>query len=244
MHQKTNNNVIRTAIESTDLYLNVVKHSRESGIVTDSILRDFIHFFDIAKEALDRLGDLHNHMHYILPIHDEMVEMWSRSKSIKESNISSFKKFIKEEAEFSDQELDELASSITWDDIFDLYNEDELVNEDDEELEEASSAGRRLKQARSMRIMGRRISIARNLKLKRTSSLVVLKKRAVLAARRSLYKKILMGRDKSTLSASEKDNVEARVKRMRFMQNVLAIKLLPVIRKIEQTRISNRSKRK
>jgi len=67
----------------------------------------------------------------------------------------------------------------------------------------------------------------------------VLKKRAVLAARRSLYRRFLRGRDKSTLSAAEKDRIEQQVGRMRFMQSAIALKMLPKMRSIEQKRLAH-----
>ena len=67
----------------------------------------------------------------------------------------------------------------------------------------------------------------------------VLKKRAIGAARRSLYKRILRNRDKSSLSASEKDRVEQQVGRLKFMQTALATRLLPKMRSIEQKRLAS-----
>jgi hypothetical protein len=72
----------------------------------------------------------------------------------------------------------------------------------------------------------------------------VLKKRANLSARRAVYKRFLRGRDKSTLSAAEKDRIETQVGRMKYMQQAIATKMLPKMRGIEQKRLSNyRSKK-
>ena len=88
------------------------------------------------------------------------------------------------------------------------------------------------------------LSIARNLKLKRTSSIDVLKKRAVNAARRAVYKKLLMGRNKAQMSASEKDMLEKRMKNFKYMQNTIAIKMLPKMKAIEQSRLAHRNKKR
>jgi hypothetical protein len=53
-----------------------------------------------------------------------------------------------------------------------------------------------------------------------------------------------MGRDKSNLSASEKDMIEKRLKSMKYMQAAIAIKMLPKLKTIEQSRLANRTKRK
>ena len=80
---------------------------------------------------------------------------------------------------------------------------------------------------------------ARNIKLRRPSSMNILKKRAILAARRAVYNRFLRGRDKSTLSAAEKDRIEQQVSRMKYMQQAIATKMIPKMRSIEQKRLSN-----
>ena len=53
-------------------------------------------------------------------------------------------------------------------------------------------------------------------------------------------KKFLHGRDKSTLSAQEKDVLEARVKALKNVQSVLAQRLIPKIRDIESKRLKSK----
>jgi len=93
------------------------------------------------------------------------------------------------------------------------------------------------------RTKGKR-GVALRMKLRRASTSETLKKRAILAARRALYKRLLRGRDKSQLSASEKSRVEQQVKRMKTFQNNLVLKMMPKIRSIEQKRLAHyRSKK-
>ena len=93
------------------------------------------------------------------------------------------------------------------------------------------------------RTKGKR-GVALRMKLRRASTTATLKKRAILAARRSLYKRLLRGRDKSQLSASEKSRVEQQVKRMKSFQNAIVLKMMPKIRSIEQKRLAHyRSKK-
>jgi hypothetical protein len=80
------------------------------------------------------------------------------------------------------------------------------------------------------------------MKLRRTSTIDVLHKRASAAARRLLQKRILRGRGKNQLSAQQKDHVEQQVKNMMAIQGNLAVKLLPKIRALERSRLSTKRK--
>ena len=88
-----------------------------------------------------------------------------------------------------------------------------LVEEDD--LEEALSAQSRLKKRQAFMRGKSKRNMARGLKLRRASSPETLKKRAISAARRAVYKRILRGRDKSNLSAAEKSRIEQQVSQMK-----------------------------
>lgn len=135
--------------------------------------------------------------------------------------------------------IEDIVDTFEWDDLVEFYDEDELVYEDEDgNLQEKITAQSRLRKRQAFsRFRGKRNS-AKGIKLKRASSMEVLKKRAVGAARRALYKRILRNRDKSSLSASEKDRVEQQVGRLKFMQTALATRLLPKMRSIEQKRLS------
>lgn len=201
-----------------------------------------------------------------LPHQERMAKTAELKKkyNVKE-NALSFSSFIKEENEseeetISEEDIDEIVNGLTWDDIADLYEDDELVydpeseeeDEDDEEededekedvkeeyLGEKLSAQARLKKRQAFaRFRGKR-NVARSMKLRRASSMNVLKKRAVLAARRAVYNRFLRGRDKSTLSAAEKDRIEQQVSRMKFIQAAIATKMLPKMRAIEQKRLAS-----
>lgn len=147
----------------------------------------------------------------------------------------------KENLPITEKEIETLINELTWDDIVDLYDEDELIYEpedDTEEVNEGISVQSRLKKRQAFaRSRGKR-NVARNMKLRRASSMDVLKKRAVLAARRAVYKRFLRGRDKQSLSAAEKDRIEQQVSRMKFMQQAIAVKMLPKMRSIEQKRLA------
>lgn len=178
-----------------------------------------------------------------------------------ESKIVPFSMFIAEESEekkssedekLTDEEIDQIVDELTWEDIVDLYDDVELAyekeddSEDDEDeeelkedfLDEKLSVQARLKKRQAFARMRGKRNVARNIKLRRASSIEVLKKRATLAARRAVYKRFLRGRDKSALSAAEKDRIEQQVARMKYMQQAIAVKMLPKMRSIEQKRLA------
>jgi hypothetical protein len=143
--------------------------------------------------------------------------------------------------ELTDDDMNKMVDELEWEDIVDLYSDDELTDDEDDkkELEEAISVQGRLKKKQSFaRFKGRR-NVARGMKLRRASDVNTLQRRATLAARRALYKRFLRGRNKSSLSAAEKDRVEKQVASLKMIQNNLAQRMLPKIRKIEQQRLAS-----
>jgi hypothetical protein len=152
----------------------------------------------------------------------------------------TFLEFLDEE--FTEKELDEMADHLTWEDIEDLYSPEEFVLEEVQELNEKISATSRLKKAQKFRSRKTAIGTARKMKLRRTSTIDVLHKRASAAARRLLQKRILRGRGKKQLSAQQKDRVEQQIKTMMAQQGNLAVKLLPKIRALERSRLATKRK--
>jgi hypothetical protein len=152
-----------------------------------------------------------------------------------------------EEIDFDPAELEQDIETFTWDDILDMYGPEELEDEDevetssfkpDDHISEGLSVAQRMKKKLVMRRHKKRIGIARKIKLKRASSSGVLKQRAVRKARQLVTKRLLRGRDKSKMSASEKSAIEARVKRMKSIVQRTAKRLTPTMRKIERARLS------
>jgi hypothetical protein len=152
----------------------------------------------------------------------------------------TFLEFLDEE--FTDNELDEMADRLTWEDIEDLYSPEEFVFEDIQVLDEKISASARLKKSQKFKSRKTAIGTARKMKLRRTSTIDVLHKRASAAARRLLQKRILRGRGKNQLSAQQKDHVEQQIKNMMAIQGNLAVKLMPKIRALERSRLSSKRK--
>ena len=151
-----------------------------------------------------------------------------------------FLEFLNEE--ISEKDLDEMANHLTWEDIEDLYSPEEFVLEDIQVLDEKISATSRLKKSQKLKSRKTAIGTARKMRLRRTSTIDVLHKRASAAARRLLQKRILRGRGKKQLSAQQKDHVEQQIKNMMAIQGNLAVKLMPKIRALERSRLSSKRK--
>jgi hypothetical protein len=164
--------------------------------------------------------------------------VWAAHKQ--EAVVISFANFLAEKKEaFSEDDITEMVDSLTWEDIVDLYPEEDLIEEETEQLDEKISAQSRLKRRQSFARGRTKRSTAKGIKLRRASTPEVLNKRAQLAARRAMYQRLLRGRDKASLSASEKDRVEQQVKSMKNIQASIAVRMVPKMRSIEQKRLAH-----
>lgn len=143
-----------------------------------------------------------------------------------------------ENIKLTEADMDEMVNDLTWEDIVDYYDDDELVKEEHVLDEGLSAQARQKKRQAFARSKGKR-GVALRMKLRRASTVATLKQRAILAARRSVYKRLLRGRDKSQLSASEKSRVEQQVSKLKNFQTALVTKMMPKIRSIEQKRLAN-----
>ena len=140
----------------------------------------------------------------------------------------SFKEFIKEEV--TEEEIDALIESLEWEDVIHLFDEEDMIIED-------ISAKERIKKGQRLKSRKVLMALARKVKLKRSATLGTLKKRTKTDARRMIMKKMLKGRGKKQLSASEKNSIEARTSKMIGMMNNLPAKLLPKIRQLQRDRL-------
>jgi len=301
--------LVKTALLATDNYLGIEKKTMAANSANPVIMKEFIHHYNIAYQALMSLGVLDEHEEYMKnhlktmwgyakdedatladePYSsapggstggmDESKEFWDSAKSRadmpheklspamkakakaraasagrkypnmvdnvwaahkQEAVVISFANFLAEKREdFSEDDITEMVDSLTWEDIVDLYPEEDLIEEETEQLDEKISAQSRLKRRQGFaRGKGKR-NMAKTIKLRRASTPAILQKRAQLAARRSMYKRLLRGRDKSSLSASEKDRVEQQVKGMKNIQASIATRMVPKMRSIEQKRLAH-----
>lgn len=160
-------------------------------------------------------------------------------KDLREEN-TSFKAFVKEE--ITEDQLDNMVNSLEWHDIVELYDDDEVEFEgnDPEVIDEKISAMSRIQRRMRFARTSTRRDVAKMIKLRRASDVKTLQTRAHKAARRALMNRFLRGRDKSQLSAQEKDQIEAQVNRMAALQANLAVKMLPRVRELEKKRLARR----
>jgi len=258
--------LLKTALESTDAYLGVEKQAVAAKKATPMMIHDFTYHMSRTHDALQSLGVLDQHQEYMsshvatmsklfgdddtnlgdmpyahLPAADFSGMDESKKLSHKqESVVTSFANFIAEKKEvFSDNDITEMVDSLTWEDIVDLYPEEDLIEEETEQLDEKISAQSRLKRRQGFARGKTKRNTSKGIKLRRASTPEILNKRAQLAARRAMYQRLLRGRDKASLSASEKDRVEQQVKSMKNIQASIAVRMVPKMRSIEQKRLAH-----
>lgn len=160
---------------------------------------------------------------------------------------------VKEEVDFSDDELEKMASEIdNEDDVLDAYDPDELMivdsdtgeeveDEDkinEEALNEVLSRVERMKaKIRFLRTKAkreRRMQIA----LKRRSDVKTLNKRARRLAIKVLKEKIAK-KPVSKMSVAEKERIEKMLQSRKALIDRLAMRMLPRVKKIENDRLSH-----
>ena len=258
--------LLKTALESTDAYLGVEKQAVAANKATPMMIHDFTYHMSRTHDALQSLGVLNDHQEYMTSHVETMSKLFGdddanlgdlpyahlpaadysgmdESKKVsrkQESVVTSFAKFIAEKKEqFSEDDITEMVDALKWEDIVDLYPEEDLIEEEADQLDEKISAQSRLKRRQGFARGKIRRNTAKGMKLRRASTPDVLQKRAQLAARRAIYQRLLRGRDKSALSASEKDRIEQQVKGMKSIQASIATRMVPKMRSIEQKRLAH-----
>lgn len=147
----------------------------------------------------------------------------------------NFKEYLQTE-QLTDEEIDSIIESIDWEDIVEFYETEELT------LDEAITSSERIRMAQKMRSRKQMLALARKTKLKRPSSTDVIMRRSKTAARKLMYKKLLKGRSKGQLSASEKNQIEARVAMLMSMAKNLPQKLAPKVKELERKRLRRANK--
>ena len=258
--------LLKTALEATDAYLGIEKQAVAANKATTIMIHDFTYHMSRTHDALQSLGVLNDHQEYMTSHVETMSKLFGdddanlgdmpyahlpaadysgmdESKKVsrkQESVVTSFSNFIAEKKEqFTEEDINEMVDNLTWEDIVDLYSDEDLIEEEAELLDEKMSAQSRLKRRQSFARGKSRRNVARGMKLRRASTPQILQNRAQLAARRAIYQRLLRGRDKSALSASEKDRIEMQVKGMKSIQASIATRMVPKMRSIEQKRLAN-----
>lgn len=160
--------------------------------------------------------------------------------------MQAYSLFLEEHQEdISDDEIKKHVDDLSWEDIFDLYDHDEIVidppdESTDDSIEESLNLSQRMRRGLIMKRNAYRIALARRTKLMRMSDQNTLAKRSMLAAKRSMWKKMLGGRSKDSLSAQEKAMIEDRIASRKKLIATIATRLMPKMRTIESSRLTHR----
>lgn len=194
----------------------VASKSAATGISIDVLSEVYFRAIDNKEEPLARINS------YIMK-----GKAYHQDKDLHEKND-----------EISEKDMDKMVEDLTWEDIADLFEEDE------EQIDEAISATSRMRKSQQFSKTAVKRSVQKGLKLSRSADLATLRNRAKVAARRALMKRFLKGRDKSQLSAAEKDRLEQQIRNMKNVVSLMTQKMLPRISQLQQKRLVGRSKKK
>jgi len=173
---------------------------------------------------------------------DDIAHLYAEIETMSEDDM--------EEYGFFDDEYD---STDDWDDFdfedVDIVDTDYKVTTSEGvehifTLDEVLSVQGRLKRKFAARKNRQKLRVARNIALRRGSSPDRLKKRATRGARNMVYKRLLRGRDKTSMPPAEKARFERLIGMYKPLVQRFAQRMLPKMRKMEITRMKNRSGKK
>ncbi len=183
---------------------------------------------------------------------------------IKECDCLTFKQFyhsvpyyepiqtLKDHSTYSDEHVSENdleGTGLEMSDIHAIHREiDESPVEDlldrwdgpaEEELEEGLDPAGRLKAKARFNRTSKVRNAKRNMVMAKPADANRLQNRAINMARRMIMAKMLRGRPKSSLSPTEKTNLELRLKNSQGLIRKIAVRVLPKVKSIDRNRISN-----
>jgi hypothetical protein len=141
-------------------------------------------------------------------------------------------------------EVEDFHNSLTDEDWEEISQEYEI--EEDVLIEKGLTPMGRIKKRFSAIRSRHKRKLYKNIAMNRSASPERIQKRAKLAARRMIYKRVLRGRARTTLSPSEKSRVETLLKRAPFQAFITrqTIRIRPNLRRMEMKRIANRRMRR
>lgn len=147
-------------------------------------------------------------------------------------------------------------TELTMDDVHDIHKEidntpiDDLMMkweilfsepEEDESMDEGLDAGQRLKAKTRFNRTSKSRNTKKALVMARPADNNRLQNRAQNMARRMVMAKMLRGRSKSTLSPSEKTNLEQRLKSASGLIRKIAVRVFPKVKSIDRNRLIHRT---
>jgi nicotinic acid mononucleotide adenylyltransferase len=155
-------------------------------------------------------------------------------------------------ADISEEDIDAMIDTLSDEDFYDAYDEDELVVIDDETGEEIPDDG--VNEAALMEVLSRAERIRAKVRMAKTkskrersarialhrySNTATINKRARRMAVKLMKQRIVRGRDVTKLSVGEKERIEATLAKRKDVLNRIATKMVPRIKKMEKARLSH-----
>jgi len=229
--------LVEHALDNTAHYLDIEEYFEKNPIdVNDHAISEFVRNLRHASQMLEKLGVLSEHQSYIEKHLHHMMTLANKQP------VAESKKDMPDiEGHLDDKMLADIERHIDkleWEDIAHLYDK-EKPEEMEEELQlEALSAAERIKKRMEFMKSKSKREIAAKVARHRMSSPAKLKKKAVVHAKALIMQRLLKGRDKSSLSAAEKNRLESIVNRAKSAVARISNRLLPKLRQLEQRRMS------
>jgi hypothetical protein len=159
---------------------------------------------------------------------------------------------LDEDFDLTEEEIDEIIDSLSEEDIFEAYDDDEfiIIDEEGNEVEiqvpvseealmEVLSKMERMKARLRMAKYASKLTAKRKIAMRTHSDSKKINKRARKLAVGLIKKKLLKGRDPASLSTSERERIERVIEKRKPIINRLAMKLTSKVRKTEKDRLSH-----
>jgi hypothetical protein len=237
-------------MDSTAHYLDIEEHATNEQRLDDHAVAEFNRHFRHAGQLLDTLGVLGEHRSYM---EKHAHAMMALAKKLGIGNLGEAKDIdyqghmdlTDEDYRSIEKHIDELEEK-DIEKLLDDQNEDQGGDTVDEawEIDEDLSAQARIKKRFDFMKSRSKREISMQLNRRRSSSQGKLKKRALAHARTLIMARLLRGRNKSQLSAAEKNRIESTIKKNRAGLLRISNRLLPKLRDVENKRMQRMNHRK
>ena len=235
--------ILSGALDSTAHYLNILDWAEGAGKLDDHAMAEFERNLSRAAGLLAGVNALHHHHEYMKNAAHRMLKVAPHANLHSEAFDPGKHQDREGVTEKELEEIEKHIDQLSWSDIEHLYADQEHQEAEEEfeldgdSLDEALTAAQRMKKRLDFLKTKSRREIAARVALHRVSTPGRMKKRAVTGARGMIMKRILRGRDKSKLSAAEKDRLETILRNSRAAVARISNRLLPKLRKLEQERL-------
>jgi len=242
--------VVQEALDHTAHYLDVERYMAENpDRIDDHNVSEFVRSMQDARTMLHQLGVLDDHRAYMEQHAHTVIDLINKQANKEEAVDIGFKNYYREQAKLGPRVEDDLSDAdikaiedhvdkLKWEDIAHLYaNEEHGDVADAADITEAITAAERMKKRFEFLKSKAKRELAAKLALKRVSTQTRLKKRAVAHARSMIMQRLLRGRNKSQLSAAEKDRIESIVHRAKAAVVRISNRLMPKLRELELERL-------